>query len=260
VPDEFPTLEAVALIGVIVAVVRTWQLRVALAEIPKLAEGLERALRAGDLPAARELCANSEAAAFARVGSAVLERLGEARKAQPNELRRGVRDAKKRAATAAQRKRGRDLVVAAVLIGAGAYALSGGLGVGPTFYVLIAGALVITALGPVLRRATLVALEQASDRLLAAAIEYKRPEAGFDAGPCPECGATQALEVSGDALGSLAKLGVATLRVCRECGGVRGRASSPVSVPPDPLPGVRTSNSVPPPPELPADPESEHQG
>jgi hypothetical protein len=252
-------LEVVALIGVVVAAVRTWQLRVGLAEIPKLGGELERALRAGDLAAARALCASSEDAAFARVGSALLERLGDAKKPQANELRRVVRDAKKRAAGAAQRKRGRDLVVAAVLIGAGAYALGGGLGVGPAFYVLIGAALLITALGPVLRRATLAALETASDRLLAAAVEYKRPDAGFDAGPCPECGATQALEVTGDALGSLGSLGVSTLRVCRECGGVRGRASSPVSVPPAALPGVRTSNSVPP-PELPSDPESEHHG
>jgi hypothetical protein len=258
VPDEFPTLEAVALIGVIVAAVRTWQLRAALAEIPKLVAELERALRAGDLAEARARCAKSEDAAFARVGAAVLDRLGVAPSTPPNELRRSVREAKKRAATAAQRKRGRDLVVAAVLIGAGAYALGGGLGVGPTFYALIAAALVITALGPVLRRATLVALETASDRLLAAALEYRGPGPASAAGPCPECGSDRTLDVTGDALGGLGRLGVTALGVCRDCGAVRGRAPVPIALP-EGAAGFRATKSVPP-PESPADPESEHQG
>ena len=144
-PDEFPTLEVVALIGVLVAVVRTLQLRVALTELPKLGAELQRAIRAGDLKAAQSLCDRTEGAAFARVGSAVVASLAQRAGAAPNELRRVVRDEKKRAATAAQRKRGRDLVVAAVLIGAGAYALRGGLGVGTAFYALLGIALVITA-------------------------------------------------------------------------------------------------------------------
>jgi hypothetical protein len=258
VPDEFPTLEVVALIGVIAAVVRTWQLRSALAEIPKLGRELEQRLRAGDLAGARSLFERTEAAAFARVASAVTERLARDEKVQPNELRRVVREAKKRATSAVQRKRARDLVVAAVLIGAGAYGLGSRLGVGPAFYVLLGAALLLTAVAPVLRRATLSSLETASDGLLAAALEY-RSSAAADGGPCPECGARSALELGGATLGALPELGIETLRVCRECGAVRGRARDPEAIVLDEPRGVRRADSLPP-SEGVADPESEHQG
>ncbi|HEY3500976.1 MAG TPA: hypothetical protein VGK73_40060 [Polyangiaceae bacterium] len=256
-PDEFPTLEVVALIGVIVALVRTFQLRVALGEIPKLGRELERSLRAGDLAGARALCQRTEGAAFARVGSALVERLAGGPVAK-NELRRVARDAKKRAALGIQRKRGRDLVVAAVLIGAGAYALRANLGVGTAFYALLVVALLVTALGPVLRRATLVALEAEGDRLLDAALAFRGSSAAA-VSPCPECGASEAVDLSGKSLAGLSALGIETLRVCRQCGAVRGRAKSPETIALDEANGVSAAHSL---PDLgsSADPESEHQG
>src|SRR4051812_7616366 len=75
-PDEFPTLEVVAFIGVVAALVGMLQLRRGMSEIPRLATALERALRAGDLPEARALCGKAEGAAFARVGLALVDALG----------------------------------------------------------------------------------------------------------------------------------------------------------------------------------------
>jgi hypothetical protein len=259
VPDEFPTLEVVALIGVLVAVVRTWQLRATLAEMPKLGKQLEAALRGGDLQAARALSARTEGAAFARIGSAIVDRLAQSPAVAPGELTRIVRDAKKRATLAAQRKRGRDLVVAAVLIGAGAYALRADLGVGNAFYALLALALLVTALGPVLRRATLTALSKASDGLLAAALDYRSPRGAGVGGPCPECGSNEAIELSGEALGGLTRLGVDNVRVCRECGALRGRTSDPASITLDAAHGIRSAEPLPS-SEGASDPESEHQG
>lgn len=259
-PDEFPTLEVVALIGVIVALVRSFQLRVALAEIPKLSRELESALRSGDLAAARALCERTEGAAFARVGSALVESLEQDGTVAQNELRRVAREARKRAATAMQRKRGRDLVVAAVLIGAGAYALRANLGVGLAFYMLVGVALLVTALGPVLRRSILNELEAASDRLLEAALAFRAPSSPAGVPPCSECGATDGVELRGAALSSLSGLGIDALHVCRECGAVRGRAKSPASIELDSDHGVRKSKSLPPPAEPAADPDSEHQG
>jgi hypothetical protein len=259
VPDEFPTLEVVALIGVIVAVVRTWQLRVALAEMPELGKELEAALRAGDLRAARSLCARTEGAAFARVGSAVVDRLARSPAATASELTRIVRDAMKRATLAVQRKRGRDLVVAAVLIGAAAYAVRTDLGVSQAFYTLLGLALLVTALGPILRRSTLTALSTASDSLLSAALSYRSPRAGAESGPCLECGSSEAVELTGEGLGGLERLGVEAVRVCRECGALRGRAKDPASIVLDAAHGIREARALPS-SEGAADPESEHQG
>jgi hypothetical protein len=74
-PDEFPTLEAVAALATLAALVRTVQVARALGELRRLSDELVRALRAGDRKAARRLCAESEGAAFSKVAGALLEAL-----------------------------------------------------------------------------------------------------------------------------------------------------------------------------------------
>jgi hypothetical protein len=257
-PDEFPTFEVVALIGVMAAFVGMLQLRRGMNEIPKLSAALERALRAGDLAEARALSGRAEGAAFARIGSAIVEALG--RDPRPNQaaLRNVIAVARRRTAAAAQRGRARDLVVAAVLIGAGAYALRASLGVGRAFYALIAAALVVTALGPILRRSMLDASVRATDGLLAAATEYLSLHAEPNR-VCPKCHSRDAVRIGPPALDGLAALGVGELSICRQCGTVRGRVESPEAIVEDPSHGVRFT-PLEPPLESSAEPEREHQG
>jgi hypothetical protein len=185
-PDEFPTLEVVALIGVVAAFVGMLQLRRGMSEIPRLAAALERALRAGDLAQARTLCGQAEGAAFARIGLTLVDALGKKPRPDGATLKSLIAQARKRAAAAAQRGRARDLVVAAVLIGAGAYAIRASLGVGRPFYAMLAAALLVTALGPILRRSLLDKIVRASDGLLQAANAYLALATTPDAATTPE--------------------------------------------------------------------------
>jgi len=75
-PDEFPTLEAVAALATLTALVRAAQVLAALGELKRLSAKLARALERGDREAARRVCAASEGAAFSSVASALLHTLG----------------------------------------------------------------------------------------------------------------------------------------------------------------------------------------
>lgn len=256
--DEFPTLEVVAFIGVLSALVGMLQLRSGLREIPKLSGALEAALRAGDLARARSLTARAEGAAFGRLGSALVEVLG--REPRPNQraLETVLAQARRRAAAAAQRGRARDLVVAAVLIGAAAYAVRASLGVGRTFYAMLGAALLMTALGPVLRRSMLDTIVRASDGLLRAASAYLALEATTGRRPCPECGALETVELGSPALDPVSDLGVRALSVCRSCGRISGRVEAPGTIPIDDARGVRLRALE---PELESSADaSEHEG
>ena len=258
-PDEFPTLEAVALIGVVAAFVGMLQLRRGMSEIPTLGLALERALRAGDLAQARALCGQAESAAFARIGLALVDALGREPRPDAGDLRQVITHARKRAAATAQRGRGRDLVVAAVLIGAGAYALRASLGVGKPFYAMLAAALLVTALGPVLRRSMLDKLVRASDGLLAAATVYLERQATPDEASCRECGSRDAAHFGPPALDGLGDYGLTELIVCRSCGLVRGRVPRPETIAEDPARGVRLAKQRAGSDSSPA-PENEHEG
>jgi hypothetical protein len=238
-PDEFPTLEVVALIGVIAALVGMLQLRRGLSEIPRLRRALEQALRGGDLNEARALCGQAEGAAFARIGLSLVEALERDPAPDQKELSHVIAAARKRATKAAQRGRGRDLVVAAVLIGAGAYAFGAALGVGLPFYGLIAAALCVTALGPVLRRAMLEKLVEASDGLLGAARAYLALKKTPSPGACAECGGLASVRIGSPALDALGDLGLKELIVCQTCGLVRGRIERPEAIRLDEARGVQ---------------------
>lgn len=258
-PDEFPTLEVVALIGVLAALVGMLQLRRGLREIPALADGLEKALRAGDLARARALTLRAEGAAFGRFGAALVEALGRDRRPTERELDHVIHQTRRRAAASAQRGRARDLVVAAVLIGASAYAVRASLGVGRAFYAMLGAALVMTALGPILRRAMLDRAVEASDGLLRAASAYLTLRATQGRASCAECGGLELLEIGAPALDPLNDLGVEALVVCRRCGLVSGRVERPESLGVDEPRGVRLRAAE---PELEssAEPDAEHQG
>jgi hypothetical protein len=75
-PDEFPTLEAIAALTTLAVLVRALQEGAALSEIRRLSGEIAEALRAGDRRAARRICAQSEGVAFASLASALLEALG----------------------------------------------------------------------------------------------------------------------------------------------------------------------------------------
>ena len=257
-PDEFPTFEVVALIGVVAAFVGMLQLRRGMSEIPKLSAALEQALRAGDLNGARVLCGQAEGAAFARIGSALVEVLGRDPRPNPSALRHALTSARRRATASAQRGRARDLVVAAVLIGAVAYAVRASLGVGRAFYALIAAALVVTALGPMLRRSMLNAIIAASEGLLAAATDYLALEAE-PSRACRKCGSRDAVRVGPPLLDGLAALGLTELDICRHCGTVRGEVERPEAIMEDPARGVHFT-ALEPVLESSAEPEREHQG
>jgi hypothetical protein len=256
--DEFPTLEVVAFIGVLAALVGMLQLRSGLREIPKLSQALEAALRAGDLPRARALTATAEGATFGRMGSALLEALSREPRPTQRALESVLTQARRRAAAAAQRGRARDLVVAAVLIGAAAYAVRASLGVGRTFYAMLGAALFMTALGPVLRRSMLDTVVRASEGLLRAASAYLALQAATGRHPCPECGATEALELGPPALDPLAALGLRALSVCRQCGRVSGYVEQPGAIAVDEARGVKLRA---PEPELESSADAgEHEG
>jgi hypothetical protein len=258
-PDEFPTLEVVALIGVIAALVGMLQIRRSMSEIPRLGQALEAALRAGDLAGARSLCGRAEGAAFARIGLALVDALGRQPRPDARELQHVITTARKRAAAIAQRGRARDLVVTAVLIGAGAYALRASLGVGSSFYAMIGLALFVTALGPVFRRSMLSALVRACDGLFSAATAYLALRTPPDPASCRECHSTDSVRIASPALDPLKDLGLTELLVCRSCGLVRGRVERPEEIQGDATRGIELTPS-----EAPlgssAEPEREHQG
>lgn len=258
-PDEFPTLEVVAFIGVLAALVGMLQLRRGLREVPALTQALEAALRAGDLARARALAGEAEGAWFVRIGNGLVEALGREPRPKERDLEALVAQSRRRAAAAMQRGRARDLVVAAVLIGAAAYAVRASLGVGTPFFAMLGAALVMTALGPLLRRAMFDAVEKASDRLVRAAKAYLAGLAVAAGTPCPECGGRDLLLLVSPALGAVTELGLTELQVCRECGLVRGRIERPAAIVVDEARGVRlAAREV----ELEstAEPDHEHQG
>jgi hypothetical protein len=257
-PDEFPTFDVVALIGVVAAFVGMLQLRRGHGEIPKLSADVQAALRKGNLAEARALCGHAEGAAFARIGLALIDALGREPRPSPGALRTVLASARRRANAAAQRGRARDLVVAAVLIGAGAYAIRASLGVGNAFYAMIAAALLVTALGPMLRRSMLDRLVRASADLLAAALDYLA-NATAPTGGCPECRSLDAARVGAPALDGLRDLGITELIVCKNCGLVRGRVERPEAIFEDDARGVHLT-PIAPPLESSTEHESEHEG
>jgi preprotein translocase subunit SecF len=101
-PDEFPTLEAVAALATLAAFVRAVQVSSALGELEKLSGEVVRALRAGDRETLKRLSEESESQAFSELASALLEALGSG-PIDREGLKRTVEHASKRIAKRSRR-------------------------------------------------------------------------------------------------------------------------------------------------------------
>lgn len=227
VPDEFPTLEVVALLGVLAVLLRAVSLGSALRSTPELARRLEAALRARDSVKARAVCEEAEGPAFAYLGTALIDEIERNPGSDRDALRRVAQAALARAVDAARRRRGRDLAAMGLLVGAVAYAVGSKLDVGPVFYTLCGVGLVLFGIGPLLRFQNLRLLEAFSDRWGdAASASAERPSLS-SVGPCPECGSADELRFTPLALERTRELHLVELSACAQCGAVWGIVDDP---------------------------------
>lgn len=226
-PDEFPTLEVVALLGVLAVLLRAISLGAALRSTPELARRLESALRARDSLQARAVCEDASGPAFAHLGAALIDEVERNPGADRAALRTAADAALNRAKEAARRGRGRDFAAMSLLSGAIAYALGSRLGVGPVFYTLSGIGLVLFGIGPWLRFQNLRLLEAFTDRLVEAASAKGERASLSSVGPCPECGSAEELRFTARALELVAELKLTEISACARCGAVWGSVDEP---------------------------------
>jgi hypothetical protein len=235
-PDEFPTLEVVAALGVLALLIRTLLVASEMQSVPKLSAELVKALDAGDVGNALAACNAPAAPALARSAHELIALVGEPPygpeaaldlKHEQSELEEGL-------ARRAESGRARDLIVLTVLIGAMAFAVLSNLLVTSWFHSLAALAALLVIVGYVMRsrlrrieRAELSRIGDALARLLAAAPSphgARRSLHSIDGG-CTACGESVFLVARDAALGaSLPVLGIHELRICKNCGFVSGQA------------------------------------
>lgn len=234
-PDEFPTLEAVAALGVLALLIRTLLIASEMQSVPRLARELTRLLGSGDRTNALAACNAPAAPALARSARDLIEVVGEPPYGAEArlELTQEQQELEQDLARRAESGRARDLIVLTVLIGAMAFAAVSNLLVSRWFHALAALASLLVIIGYVmrsrLRRIERVELSRISDALagmLAAASQRSaRPSLPSMDGGCTVCGENVFLRVHGSALGaSLPALGIHELRVCKNCGFVSGQA------------------------------------
>lgn len=235
-PDEFPTLEAVAALGVLALLIRTLLVVSAMQSVPGFAAELVRALALGDRATALSACNSEVAPALARSARELIALVGDP-PYDPDaalELQHEQRELEQDLARRAESSRARDLIVLSVLIGAMAFALLSSLSVSTWFHWLAAIASLLLVVGYVmrsrLRRIEREELNRVGDALLRmvesapAASSSRRSLHSIDGG-CTECGETLFLIARDAALGaSLPLLGIHELRICKNCGFVVGQA------------------------------------
>ncbi|HEY3255644.1 MAG TPA: hypothetical protein VGJ91_16915 [Polyangiaceae bacterium] len=235
-PDEFPTLEAVAAFGVLALLIRTLLVASEIQSVPKWAAELVRALAAGDRASALAACNAPAAPALARSAREMIALVGDPPYAADAalELKQDQRELEQDLARRAESSRARDLIVLAVLIGAMAFALLSNLLVSRWFHGLAAFASLLVIVGYVMRsrlrrleRAELSRIGDALLRMLEAApgpASARRSLPSIDGG-CTVCGENVFLVARDAALGaSLPALGIHELRICKNCGSVSGQA------------------------------------
>jgi hypothetical protein len=236
-PDEFPTLEAVAALGVLALLIRTLLVASEMQSVPKLAAALVKALSAGDRGSALAACNAPAAPALARSAHELIASVGDPPygpeaafdlKHEQHELEQGL-------ARRAESGRARDLIVLTVLIGAMAFAVLSNLLVTSWFHSLAAFASLLVIVGYVmrsrLRRIERAELSRIGEALLATLSAAPDPHSARRSslhsidGGCSVCGETVFLVARDAALGpSLPVLGIHELRICKNCGFVRGQA------------------------------------
>jgi hypothetical protein len=244
--DEFPALEAAAALGMLALSVRAFLLAREAPAIRRDNEKLVEALRAGAHARAVELCASAESPLYAELARTILavveDRAQELdAKSFARQLAHAAHGAVSRARRRLQTGRARDLVLLAVLIGALAYGLGGGLGASVWFLPLIAATCAVLVAGFALRGRVARELSSSTATLLSAAATARAtaPDALSD-GPCPSCGESEQIVLRDpDALGPAPwGLGVVSLRICRTCGELHGKVKDPSRIPIGPAHGT----------------------
>jgi hypothetical protein len=268
-PDEFPTLEAVAALGVLALLIRTLLVASEMQSVPQLAALLVKALSTGDRSYALSACNAPAAPALARAAHELIASVGDPPygpeaavdlKHEQTELEQGL-------ARRAESGRARDLIVLTVLIGAMAFAVLSNLLVSSWFHTLAALAALLVIVGYVMRsrlrrieRAELSRIGEALLSMLSAAPgprSARHSHPSIDGG-CSACGETVFLVAHDAALGaSLPVLGIHELRICKNCGFVSGQAEDAAAL----AAGALQELSVPlsPEDELSSD-DTEHDG
>jgi hypothetical protein len=173
-PDEFPTLEAVAFLATLAVLVRAVQVGAALSELRRLSGKIAQALRAGDREAARTICAESEGVAFASLANAVLESLGTG-PVDRDSVAQTVEHAAARVAKRSRRASASGLLVGLLLVGMLFYTvvsrISPGARAVPStlFDVLVVLGVLVLAVGIVLNQRLAAETRKAARRMLDAA-------------------------------------------------------------------------------------------
>jgi len=152
-PDEFPTLEAVAALGVLALVIRTLVVANETKVLPPFAADLVRALRSGERSRALTACSAPDAPALARVARELISHVGEPPYGPEAalELRNEQSELEQNLARRAESGRARDLIVLAVLLGAMAFAALSRLPVSAWFQALAGAASLLLVVGYVMR-------------------------------------------------------------------------------------------------------------
>ncbi len=237
--DEFPTLEAVAAVGVLALVIRTLLVANERKVLPLFATELSNSLRAGNRAAALAACNSPDAPALARVARELISHVGDPPydegavlelKSEQNELEQDL-------ARRGESGRARDLIVLAVLLGAMAFAALSRLPVSAWFQALAGAGALLIVVGYVmrsgLRQIERVEFSRIGDALAesvarAATVTSGRPSLHSIDGGCTACGENVFLVAREGALGaSLPALGIHELRICKNCGLVAGQAEDP---------------------------------
>ncbi|HET7543489.1 MAG TPA: hypothetical protein VFK05_26630 [Polyangiaceae bacterium] len=235
-PDEFPTLEAVAALGVLALLIRTLLIVSEIQSLPKWATELVRLLGMADRSRALAFCNTGTAPALARSAREMIELTGEPPYTPDAalDLKQGQQEIEQALARRAESGRARDLIVLTVLIGAMAFAVLSNLLVSRWFHGLAALASLLVIIGYVMRsrlrrieRAELSRIAEALLGLLRAAPgpdDARRSLHSIDGG-CSVCGENLFLIAHDAELGaSLPALGIHELRICKNCGFVSGQA------------------------------------
>ncbi|HKO50788.1 MAG TPA: hypothetical protein VJV79_23875 [Polyangiaceae bacterium] len=234
-PDEFPTLEAVAALGVLALLIRTLLVASEMQSAPKLAAELVKALAAGDRSGALAACNAPAAPALARSAREMIALVGDPPYGPDAalELQHEQAELEQALARRAESGRARDLIVLTVLIGAMAFAVLSNLLVTSWFHSLAAFASLLVIIGYVMRsrlrrieRSELSRIGEALLRMLASTPSQRERRSlhSIDGG-CTVCGESVFLVAREAALGaSLATLGIHELRICKNCGFVSGQA------------------------------------
>jgi hypothetical protein len=238
-PDEFPTLEAVAALGVLALLLRTLLVANETKVLPLFSAELTRALRAGDRSTALAACSTPNAPALGRVARELISHVGEPPYGEDAafELQHEQRELEQDLARRGESGRARDLIVLAVLLGAMAFAALSGLPVSSWFQALAGAAALLLVVGYVMRsrlrqveRLEFVRIGDAVAESLARApgVSSGRPSLHSIDGGCAACGENVFLVARDAALGSsLPALGIHELRICKNCGLVAGQAQDP---------------------------------